>query len=89
MLLIFLLIFAFLALAIVHQLEKGHAEPEAPGGKCPGCGGRAENDWLICPRCKELLQGHCSGCGRRMPIFHRFCTDCGAPRVLSFGDELP
>jgi len=89
MLLIFLLIFAFLALAIVQQVEARPARPEAPGGSCPGCGGRAEIDWLICPRCKELLQCQCPGCGGRTPIFHRFCTACGSPREPDYGADPP
>ena len=89
MLLIFLLIFAFLALAIVQQIEARPTRSESPGGYCPGCGGWAEIDWLICPRCKELLQCHCPGCGGRMPVFHRFCTICGTPRKGSFGADMP
>ncbi|AMV72243.1 hypothetical protein JCM30471_07280 [Desulfuromonas carbonis] len=89
MLLIFLLIFALLALAIVQQIERRPAKAEPPYGNCPGCGGRAEVDWLICPRCKELLQCQCPGCGERLPVFHRFCTACGTSRKGSFGADPP
>ena len=85
MMLIFLLIFAFLSLAVVQQLERGQSEPLLTGCSCPGCGGQVELDWLICPRCKELLQVSCSGCEQRMPIFHQYCTACGTSRPASFG----
>ena len=77
MILTFLLIFAFLTLAVVSQIEARLEDPPAPVGACPCCGCRIEFDWLICPHCKELLQRHCSGCAERMPISHRFCTGCG------------
>jgi len=77
MILTFLLIFAFLTLAIVRQIEARLEEPRASVGGCPGCGCRVEFDWLICPHCKELLQRQCAGCTERMPISHRYCTGCG------------
>ncbi|HKI51694.1 MAG TPA: zinc ribbon domain-containing protein [Geothermobacteraceae bacterium] len=77
MILTFLLIFAFLTLAIVRQIEAGLEEPQAPSGACPSCGCRVEFDWLICPHCKELLLRPCAGCNERLPVSHRFCTGCG------------
>jgi len=86
MLLIFLLIFAFLALALVRQLERGHAAPELPVCHCPGCGQPVEQDWLLCPRCKELLQESCHICRQHIPVFHRFCTACGTSRAGAFAE---
>jgi len=86
MLLIFLLIFAFLALAVVQQLERGRAKPAPDPSGCPGCGQPVEHDWLICPRCRQMLQATCDVCRQRLPVFHRFCTACGAPRSTTFGE---
>jgi len=85
MLLVFLLIFAFLTLEIVQQVERSAPGPEPAPGRCPGCGGRVEADWLICPRCREMLLVRCRGCDQRMPVYHAFCTECGAARPSSFG----
>jgi len=85
MMLLFLLIFAFLALAVVREVERLDTDPEPPGGHCPGCGNAVEADWMICPRCKELLQNVCQGCGRSLPVYHRFCIDCGTPRAMDYG----
>jgi len=84
MLLVFLLIFAVLALALVQVLEQGQPEPELSGCHCPGCGYLAERDWLICPRCKEMLQVSCRRCRQRIPVFHHYCDACGSPRSDAF-----
>lgn len=77
MILSFLLIFAFLVLAVVKQIESRSDEPSAPLSGCPGCSCRVELDWLICPHCKELLQRTCAKCLAHLPVSHRFCTSCG------------
>lgn len=86
MLLIFLLIFAFLALAVARQFDLGQGEPELPACLCPGCGQQVEHDWLICPRCKELLQVTCRRCRQRIPVGNRFCTACGEHRPTNFAE---
>jgi hypothetical protein len=82
MVLVFLLLLTFLALAIVGELEpKGTSAPAGKcAGKCPGCGQAAEEDWLVCPRCRHLLQAACPGCDRQRAIFHAFCPWCGQRR---------
>ena len=85
MVLILLLIFAFLVLTIVEQYERSRIVPESLDGTCPGCSGRVEVDWLICPRCKELLQVTCHRCQAQRPAFHPFCTICGAGNETPFG----
>jgi len=77
MILSLLLIFAFLVLAVVKQLEARPEEPSGPFSSCPGCSCRIEPDWLICPHCKELLKRTCAGCRTQLSVSHRFCTSCG------------
>lgn len=79
MILIFLLILAFIVIAVVQEIERGRDSVDAPRGACPGCGNEAEADWLICPRCRELLRCTCV-CGNHMPVFHQYCTTCGVQR---------
>lgn len=81
MVLAFLVLFAWLALAIVAEMERGDGAPEAPaGGACPGCARPVESDWLLCPRCRTLLKSACSGCGRQGDLWRSFCPWCGRPR---------
>lgn len=79
MILLFLLLLAFLALAILGELERPPivAAPTAP---CPGCALPTETDWLVCPRCRRLLQESCPGCGRHGGVQHAFCPWCGRRR---------
>ncbi|MBE0598398.1 MAG: hypothetical protein IH614_14105 [Desulfuromonadales bacterium] len=79
MILLFLLILAFLALAILGELERGQVGPP-PALACPGCSQATEADWLVCPRCRRLLQESCCGCGRQRGIQHLFCPWCGRRR---------
>ncbi len=77
MILIFLVLLALLAWAILCELERLREPASAPMGNCPGCTGIVELDWLLCPRCRTLLQESCPGCGRPRSTFHRFCPGCG------------
>jgi predicted amidophosphoribosyltransferase len=86
MILSFLLIFAFLTLAVVKQLESRLHDPAAPAGRCPGCQGRVAFDWIICPRCKELLQRRCDSCGEQLSVCHHYCTGCGTQQLPGLGE---
>lgn len=77
MVLIYLLILAWIAYAILRELEARKTPRPRPGEQCPGCEGRAEPDWIACPRCRTLLRDHCAGCGSAVGAYHRFCPWCG------------
>ncbi len=77
MVLIFLIILAFLAYAILGELERGQEMPVAAGGNCSGCAQNVDPDWLICPRCRTQIAEHCGGCGQVTARYHRFCPFCG------------
>lgn len=80
MVLICLVSLAFLASAILLELER-RCEPLPPaGGDCPGCARPVEADWLLCPRCRTLLKESCPGCGRQASLCHPFCPGCGRER---------
>lgn len=80
MVLIFLVGLAFLVYAIMGELERRNDETLPACGSCPACSRPAEPDWLLCPHCRTLLKESCSGCGRHLPVFYRFCFDCGRRR---------
>jgi RNA polymerase subunit RPABC4/transcription elongation factor Spt4 len=76
MVLLFLLLFAILAYAILVETDDA-AEPASGTGACPGCARRVEEDWLLCPRCRTLLKTGCAGCGHRIDSWRPFCPWCG------------
>jgi RNA polymerase subunit RPABC4/transcription elongation factor Spt4 len=44
---------------------------------CPGCGQRAEEEWVICPYCHTRLKKHCHHCGRTIQLHWTVCPFCG------------
>lgn len=46
---------------------------------CPGCSGRAQPDWQVCPTCHTRLRRACSHCGRLMELPWKLCPFCGTP----------
>ncbi len=76
MVLLFLLLFAILAYAILAEVENA-SEPALGTGKCPGCAQVVEEDWILCPRCRTILKTGCGGCGRRIDGWRSFCPWCG------------
>lgn len=80
MVLIFLVSLAFLACAILTELERRQEAVQPAGGSCPTCARPAEADWLLCPHCRTLLKESCAGCGRHVSAWHSFCSGCGLRR---------
>lgn len=80
MVLVFIVLLAWLALSILAEMEEGEERPETGIGACPGCAGRVESDWLLCPRCRALLKAACGGCGRQGDLWRPFCPWCGRGR---------
>lgn len=80
MVLVFLALLAWLALAILAEMEKKEELPASEGGACPGCARPVESDWLLCPRCRTLLKSACPGCGRQGDLWRPFCPWCGCAR---------
>ena len=44
---------------------------------CPGCGQRADDDWIICPYCQTRLKKHCHHCGQTLHLNWTVCPFCG------------
>lgn len=80
MVLVFLVILAFLVFSILAELERGKEAVSPTTGNCPDCAQEVDPDWLLCPRCRALLQESCTGCGKHHPTYHGFCTWCGVKR---------
>lgn len=80
MVLVFLVLFAWLALAIVTEMERAEEHPATETGSCPGCSRSVEEDWLLCPRCRALLKTACPGCGKQGDVWRTFCPWCGRTR---------
>ena len=51
---------------------------------CPGCGQRADRDWIVCPYCHTKLKKRCHSCGQAIDIRWSVCPYCGiADRTVS------
>jgi RNA polymerase subunit RPABC4/transcription elongation factor Spt4 len=46
---------------------------------CPGCGGRAQGDWQVCPNCHTRLRRPCAHCGKMMELPWKICPYCATP----------
>ncbi len=77
MVLIYLLILAWIAYAIVRELEARKTPLPRPKEHCPGCADSVDPDWIACPHCRSLLRDHCCACGYAIGTYHRFCPWCG------------
>jgi hypothetical protein len=45
---------------------------------CPGCGQRADENWILCPYCHTRLKKHCHYCGQTIQLPWTVCPYCGA-----------
>jgi len=77
MILFFFISLAFLTWLICRELEQRTVQPSLPGGRCGDCGGEIQPDWLICPRCRNLVQQHCPVCGEAHACSDAYCPWCG------------
>jgi RNA polymerase subunit RPABC4/transcription elongation factor Spt4 len=44
---------------------------------CPGCGGRINETWMVCPSCYTRLKKQCHECGKLMELPWNLCPYCG------------
>ena len=44
---------------------------------CPGCGMRAQGDYLFCPNCGSGLKQECPSCGKNLRLDWNSCPFCG------------
>ncbi len=47
--------------------------------RCPGCGRRVKEDWILCPHCHTRLKKACHHCGKLMDLSWNICPYCGTP----------
>ena len=47
--------------------------------RCPGCGRRVKDNWLVCPHCHTKLKKVCHQCGKLMELSWNICPYCGTP----------
>ena len=48
---------------------------------CTRCRRRVEEDFLVCPHCREALREPCDACQRAVLLAWDACAYCGAPRA--------
>lgn len=44
--------------------------------KCPNCKNPVQENFNVCPICKETLKRKCPGCQERIDITWRYCPYC-------------
>jgi len=77
MVLVFLFILAIIILAILTEIDRSHNVAAPKPLNCPICREQIENDWIVCPRCRTLLQETCPSCSEPGAIYHSYCAHCG------------
>ncbi|KIH76563.1 hypothetical protein SAMN05660860_01692 [Geoalkalibacter ferrihydriticus] len=78
MVLIFLLTFAGLGYLILTEIERRERSATTCAEILCDCGQAVQRDWLVCPRCSQLLRVSCAFCGRLKARLLRFCPSCGS-----------
>ena len=78
MVLLFLLTLAAFGYLILSEIEKPEGSRlSGQGGQCT-CGQHLAEDWLLCPRCSQLLRASCFFCGRLKLRDLPYCPHCGS-----------
>lgn len=49
------------------------------GKKCPNCHNPVEENFNVCPVCKETLKRKCTNCGERLDALWKYCPYCEKP----------
>lgn len=47
--------------------------------KCPNCQSHVEENFNVCPICKETLKKKCPNCSERIDVRWNFCPFCEEP----------
>lgn len=47
--------------------------------RCPMCGGKAKEDFVVCPHCGHTLKPKCLSCGKELERDWRVCPFCQTP----------
>lgn len=47
--------------------------------KCPNCRNPIEEEFNVCPVCKETLKRKCGNCGERLDVSWQYCPFCENP----------
>lgn len=66
--------------ALLHGIEEVE--------ECPGCGGRVQPDYIVCPTCHTKLKRACIHCGKPLNLRWTVCPYC-AGAVLAQGTPPP
>jgi RNA polymerase subunit RPABC4/transcription elongation factor Spt4 len=61
------------------ELRDAALAVEAEQARCPGCRAVVDEDWLICPSCRQALGHRCEQCGRTGGLDWDVCAWCGQP----------
>ncbi len=57
--------------------------------ECPGCGGRVQSEYLVCPTCHTKLKRACTHCGKPLNLRWTVCPYCTSPVLAAHAAPLP
>jgi hypothetical protein len=61
------------------ELRDAALAAEVQHARCPSCQVTVDDDWLICPSCRQSLGHRCEQCGRTGGLDWDVCAWCGQP----------
>jgi hypothetical protein len=61
------------------ELRDAALGAEVDVARCPGCRMVVDEDWLVCPNCRQSLGHRCEQCGRAGGLDWDACAWCGSP----------
>lgn len=59
------------------ELRSRALETEMVHERCPQCDEPIEDDWLVCPGCRQALAHRCQACGGTIGLDWPICAWCG------------
>lgn len=76
MTLLFLVLIALLIYYLSIYKDESSLKNVNAHNKCPSCGSKIEQDFNVCPICKESLKKPCQNCGEIIESYWNYCPYC-------------
>ena len=81
-----LICLAVIGYGILKELEISDMSGPSTESNCNRCGFSVNDDWLFCPKCKQILASQCPECKTLNLISNNYCPHCGEKNRNSYGE---